>query len=144
MRIHEVMGAKAAHQEVVSISPDATVQDLVGLLTQHNIGAVVVSGNGQEIVGIVSERDVVRRLPSTDQILQAPVSTIMTTSVHTCCSDDALDEIRNLMTRERVRHIPVVDEGRLIGLVSIGDVVKSHIDQVEFERDQLDSYVHQS
>jgi len=144
MRIHEVMGAKAAHQEVVSISPDATVQDLIGLLTQHNIGAVVVSGDGQEIVGIVSERDVVRKLPSTEQILQATVSTIMTTDVHTCSSDDALDEIRNLMTQERVRHIPVVDEGRLIGLVSIGDVVKSHIDQVEFERDQLDSYVHQS
>ena len=144
MRIHEVMGAKAAHQEVVSISPDATVQDLIGLLTQHNIGAVVVSGDGQEIVGIVSERDVVRKLPSTDQILQATVSTIMTTDVHTCSSDDALDEIRNLMTQQRVRHIPVVDEGRLIGLVSIGDVVKSHIDQVEFERDQLDSYVHQS
>ena len=144
MRIHEVMGAKAAHQEVVSISPDASIRDLIKLLVDHNIGAAVVADANQAIVGIVSERDVVRKLASIDQILTAPVSAIMTAEVHTCSSDDALDEIRSLMTQQRVRHVPVLDGGQLIGLISIGDVVKSHIDQVEFERDQLDSYVHQT
>ncbi len=144
MRIHEVMGAKAAHQEVVSISPDASIRELITLLADHNIGAAVVADEQKSIVGIVSERDVVRKLATIDQILTAPVSAIMTTEVHTCGSDDALDEIRALMTQHRVRHIPVLDDGQLIGLISIGDVVKSHIDQVEFERDQLDSYVHQT
>ncbi|HNN47890.1 MAG TPA: CBS domain-containing protein, partial [Marmoricola sp.] len=114
------------------------------LLVDHNIGAAVVADANQAIVGIVSERDVVRKLASIDQILTAPVSAIMTAEVHTCSSDDALDEIRSLMTQQRVRHVPVLDGGQLIGLISIGDVVKSHIDQVEFERDQLDSYVHQT
>ena len=144
MRIHEVMGAKVAHHEVVSISPDASVADLIDLLSEHNIGAVIVSADGQSIAGIVSERDVVRKIKVIDSILSAPVSAIMTTEVHTCASEDVLDEIRQLMTEQRVRHVPVVDDGALIGVVSIGDVVKSHINQVEYERDQLDSYVHQT
>jgi CBS domain-containing protein len=144
MRIHEVVGAKAAHQEVVSISPDATVRDLIDLLAQHNIGAAVVTNADDQLVGIVSERDVVRRLAEIQQILSAPVSDIMTTTVHTCTSTDALDDIRGLMTKERVRHVPVIDDSRIVGVISIGDVVKSHINQVEFERDQLDSYVHQT
>lgn len=144
MRIHEVMGAKVAHHEVVSISPDASVADLIDLLSEHNIGAVIVSADGQSIAGIVSERDVVRKIKAIDSILSAPVSAIMTTEVHTCASEDVLDEIRQLMTEQRVRHVPVVDDGALIGVVSIGDVVKSHINQVEYECDQLDSYVHQT
>ncbi|HMY09084.1 MAG: CBS domain-containing protein [Nocardioidaceae bacterium] len=144
MRIHEVMGAKIAHRDVVSISPEASVAELIDLLNEHNIGAVVVSADGESIAGIVSERDVVRKIKVIDSSLSSPVSEIMTTEVHTCSSDDVLNEIRQLMTQERVRHVPVVDEGHLIGVVSIGDVVKSHISQVEYERDQLDSYVHQT
>jgi CBS domain-containing protein len=144
MRIHEVVGAKAAHQEVVSISPDATVRDLINLLAQHNIGAAVVTNADDQLVGIVSERDVVRKLAEIQQILSATVSDIMTTEVHTCSSSDALDDIRGLMTQERVRHVPVIDDSRIVGVISIGDVVKSHINQVEYERDQLDSYVHQT
>ena len=138
MRIHEVMGAKIAHRDVVSISPEASVAELIDLLNEHNIGAVVVSADGESIAGIVSERDVVRKIKVIDSSLSSPVSEIMTTEVHTCSSDDVLNEIRQLMTQERVRHVPVVDEGHLIGVVS------SHISQVEYERDQLDSYVHQT
>jgi CBS domain-containing protein len=145
MKIHEVIRGKA-HQEIVTISPDASVRDLIALLAEHNIGAVIVSTDGTSFEGIVSERDVVRKLQGNDAVLGAPVSQIMTPrdAVHTCEPDGDLDTLRSLMTEHRIRHIPVVKDGQLVGVVSIGDVVKSHIDKVEFERDQLDSYVHQT
>jgi len=143
MKISDVIAAKAS-QEIVTISPDATVRDLIGLLARHNIGAAVVSGDSESVAGIVSERDVVRKLVENDAVLQAAVSEIMTSEVQTCGPGDSLDEVRTIMTQGRFRHLPVVDGDRLIGVVSIGDIVKSHIDQVEFERDQLDSYVHQT
>ncbi len=145
MKISEVIRHKAS-AEVITISPDASVRDLLALLAEHNIGAVIVSGDGSAVDGIVSERDVVRKLNGDDDVLGAPVSQIMTAgdSVHTSQPDQDLDSLRSMMTEHRIRHVPVVQDGRLVGVVSIGDVVKSHIDQVEFERDQLDSYVHQT
>ena len=143
MKISEVVAGKAS-QDIVTIDPGATVRDLVSLLASHNIGAAVVSADGAEVAGIVSEREVVRRLNDNDAALDALVSDIMTTDVRTCESSSSLDEVRSIMTEGRFRHLPVVDEGRLVGVVSIGDIVKNHIDQVEFERDQLDSYVHQT
>jgi CBS domain-containing protein len=124
--------------------PDAGVRELIALLARHNIGAVIVSGDGAAVDGIVSERDVVRRLEGDDGVLDAAVSTIMTSSVHSVEPTDSLDDVRRLMTERRFRHVPVVEHGRLAGIVSIGDVVKAYIDKVEFERDQLDSYVHQT
>ena len=145
MKINQVIRGKAS-QETITISPDATVRDLIALLAQHNIGAVIVSSDGSTVEGIVSERDVVRKLNGDDSVLGAAVSQIMTAgeSVRTCEPDMDLDALRSMMTEHRIRHVPVVKDGRLVGVVSIGDVVKSHIDQVEFERDQLDSYVHQT
>lgn len=143
MRISEVINGKASH-DVVTITPEASVRDLVALLARHNIGAAVVSGDGTSVAGIVSERDVVRRLDGNDAILDAAVSDIMTTDVRTCESSSSLDEVRTVMTEGRFRHLPVVDDGVLVGVVSIGDIVKNHIAEVEFERDQLDSYVHQT
>jgi CBS domain-containing protein len=143
MKISEVIAAKASH-ETVTISPDATVRDLIGLLARHNIGAAVVSSDGVSVAGIVSERDVVRNLVDHEGLLGTAVSEIMTSEVSTCGPGDSLDAVRTTMTERRFRHLPVVDGDRLIGVVSIGDIVKSHIDQVEFERDQLDSYVHQT
>lgn len=143
MKISEVLAGKAS-QAVVTISPDATVRELLALLADANIGAAVVSSDGSTVDGIVSERDVVRQLNGHDEVLGAPVSQIMTADVQTCESSSLLDEVRQTMTQRRFRHLPVVDGGRLVGVVSIGDVVKSHINQVEFERDQLDSYVHQT
>ena len=143
MRISEVVAGKAS-QDIVTIKPEATVRELVTLLAQHNIGAAVVSSDGVTVSGIVSERDVVRQLNSNDQALSASVADIMTTNVRTCESSSSLDDVRTVMTEGRFRHLPVVDGGKLVGVVSIGDIVKNHIAEVEFERDQLDSYVHQT
>jgi CBS domain-containing protein len=143
MKISDVLAGKRS-QDVVTIHPDAGVRELIALLARHNIGAVIVSGDGAAVDGIVSERDVVRRLEGDDGVLDAAVSTIMTSSVHSVEPTDSLDDVRRLMTERRFRHVPVVEHGRLAGIVSIGDVVKAYIDKVEFERDQLDSYVHQT
>ena len=143
MKIREVIAGKAI-QDIVTIRPDATVRELLALLAQHNIGAAVVSGDGTTVDGIVSERDVVRTLNDDDSALDVTVSRIMTSDVQTCESTSSLDEVRLTMTQGRFRHLPVCDNGRLVGVVSIGDIVKAYIDQVEFERDQLDSYVHQT
>jgi CBS domain-containing protein len=143
MKIREVIAGKAI-QDVVTIRPDATVRDLLALLAQHNIGAAVVSSDGSTVDGIVSERDVVRRLHASDGALDDTVAQIMTSEVQTAEPSSSLDDVRALMTEGRFRHLPVCDGDQLVGVVSIGDVVKAYIDQVEFERDQLDSYVHQT
>jgi CBS domain-containing protein len=143
MKISEVVAGKAS-QEIVTISPDATVRELVALLADRNIGAAIVSADGSSLAGIVSERDVVRHLNGNSGVLDSAVATIMTSVVHTCDPATTLDDARSAMTEGRIRHLPVVEDGRLVGVVSIGDIVKSYIDQVEFERDQLDSYVHQT
>src|SRR3954462_11525955 len=143
MRISDVLSSKPGGQ-VVTITPDATVRDLLALLAEHNIGAVVVSGDGQAVDGIVSERDVVRRLHEDEAGLDGAVSAIMTREVAPTEPHTPVDDLRVLMTERRIRHVPVVCKGRLIGIISIGDVVKSSIDQLQFERDQLDSYVHQT
>ena len=143
MRIHDILTAKSS-QGVVTISPGAPVRDLVALLTEHNIGAVIVSSDGETVDGIVSERDVVRRLGSDPAVLDALVGDIMTADVQTCGGDDHLTDLMKTMTELRIRHLPVVADGRLTGIISIGDVVKHRIDELEFERDQLDHYVHQT
>jgi len=144
MKIREVVAGKAI-QDVVTIRPDATVRELLALLARHNIGAAVVSpDDGATVDGIVSERDVVRRLNGNDAGLGDTVAQIMTSDVQTCEPSSSLDEVRKTMTEGRFRHLPVVEHGRLVGVISIGDIVKAYIDQVEFERDQLDSYVHQT
>ena len=143
MRISDVLTSKPGDQ-VITIGPDATVRELLGLLAQHNIGAVVVSADGERVDGIVSERDIVRRLAESDAVLDGAVSAIMTSDVETCRPDTPVDDLRVVMTERRIRHVPVVTDGRLTGIISIGDVVKSSLDQLQFERDQLDSYVHQT
>ena len=143
MRISEVVAGKAS-QDIVTINPEASVRELVALLARFNVGAAVVSSDGTSVNGIVSERDVVRQLDGNDQALTATVADIMTTNVRTCEPGSSLDEVRRVMTDGRFRHLPVVEDGRLVGVVSIGDIVKAHIAEVEFERDQLDSYVHQT
>lgn len=143
MKIKDVIKGKAS-QAVVTIGPDATVRELVALLAEHNVGALVVSEDGERVAGIVSERDVVRRLHEDTAVLDHPVSSIMTADVRTCGGDDGLTDLMQTMTEHRIRHVPVVADGRLTGIISIGDVVKNRIGELEFERDQLDSYVHQT
>ena len=143
MRIHEVLAHKPSH-DVVTVRPDATVRELLGMLAEYNIGALVVSADGAAVDGIVSERDVVRRLHADEGVLDATVSTIMSAEVQTCEKDATVNELMSIMTERRFRHVPVVEDGRLTGIVSIGDVVKSRMSELEFERDQLDHYVHTS
>lgn len=141
MRINDVLSAKPS-REVITIPPDATVRDLLGLLAEHNVGALIVSGDGSSVDGIVSERDVVRRLHEDESVLDAAVSSIMTTEVHSCEGSHPVNGLMQLMTEHRIRHVPVVKDDTLVGIISIGDVVKSRMSELEFERDQLDSYVH--
>lgn len=143
MKINDVIRGKSS-AAVITITPDATVRELLALLAEHNIGAVIVSADGASVDGIVSERDVVRKLNGHDEILDANVEQIMTAVVQTCEPGEDVDELMSIMTEHRIRHVPVLDDGELIAVVSIGDVVKSRISQLEFERDQLDSYVHQT
>jgi CBS domain-containing protein len=143
MRIKEVLASKPTH-DVVTVGPDATVRELLGLLAEHNIGALVVSGDGASVDGIVSERDVVRRLVEDESLLDGTVASIMSSPVHTCGTDATVNELMQVMTERRFRHVPVVVDGRLLGIMSIGDVVKSRMSELQFERDQLDSYVHSS
>lgn len=143
MRIADVLGAKPS-QEVVTITPDAGVRDLIALLAEHNIGALLVSADGHSVDGIVSERDVVRHLHHDGTVINNTVGAIMTRDVETCEPATQLDDLMKVMTDRRIRHVPVCDDGQLVGIVSIGDIVKHRIDQLQFERDQLDHYVHQS
>ena len=143
MRIGDVLKAKPSH-EVVTISPDAGVRELVAKLAEHNVGALIVSTDGTTLEGIVSERDVVRHLHTDGTVVNNTVAAIMTAVVETCDPDANLDELMKTMTERRIRHVPVVHDGQVVGIISIGDVVKHRIDQLEFERDQLDSYVHQT
>ena len=143
MKISDVIKGKSA-SGVITIVPDATVRELLALLAEHNIGAVIVSVDGTAVDGIVSERDVVRKLNGDDSVLDAPVEQIMTAVVQTCEPGADVDGLMAQMTEHRIRHVPVIDHGQLVAVVSIGDVVKSRIGQLEFERDQLDSYVHQT
>ena len=140
MKISEVVRGKG--DGVVTIAPEASVGELLGLLAEHRIGAVVVSRDGSGVHGIVSERDVVRHLHSTGPaIIDGPVSAIMTADVRTADLDTDLDALEGAMTEHRIRHVPIVADGRLIAIVSIGDVVKSTITQLKFERDRLQEYV---
>ncbi|MFD2028287.1 CBS domain-containing protein [Promicromonospora aerolata] len=140
MRVTEALRRKGS--SVVTIAKDRSVRDLLALLAQHGIGAVVVSDDGAHVDGIVSERDVVRRLHSDgDGILDGTVAAIMTAGVHTCGPEATLDELMPVMTEHRVRHVPVLVDARLTGIVSIGDVVKHRIAEVQAERDQLTAYI---
>lgn len=140
MRIREILQTKGS--DVVVIAPDASVRDLVVLLKDHNLGAVIVSTDGITMAGIVSERDVVRRLADDPDVLASAVTDVMTDVVHTCRPQDSVESLMTTMTDHRIRHLPVLDDDdRLSGIVSIGDVVKSTITQLQFERDRLQEYV---
>jgi CBS domain-containing protein len=139
VKINDVLRGKG--NQVVTISPEATVTELLALLAERNIGAVVVSADGASVDGIVSERDIVRLLNRTPEAGDVRVSAIMTEQVHTCGPDDLVDNLMRLMTDRRIRHVPVVTDGALSGIVSIGDVVKTRIGELEFEREQLSNYI---
>jgi len=138
-RITDVLRSKGS--DVVTISPDTLVSELLSLLVGRNIGAAVVT-SGDAVVGIVSERDVVHCIYGRGaQLLATPVSDIMSTNVVTCVPEDEVDNLMRIMTERRIRHLPVVVDGALIGIVSIGDMVKARIGELEEERAHLHSYL---
>ena len=140
MVVSTILEAKGS--EVATVPRTATIGTAVADLVRHRVGALVVSPGDGTIDGIVSERDIVRCLSElhTD-VLAQPVHTVMSSSVHLCAPDDSVDSIMNLMTEQRIRHVPVVRDGRLCGIISIGDVVKSRMGELEKDRDELMEYI---
>ncbi|BBZ32821.1 CBS domain-containing protein [Mycolicibacterium confluentis] len=142
MRIADVLRNKGS--DVATMRPEATVRELLAGLAGHNIGAMVVVGSAGVIAGIVSERDIVRKLyEHGPDVLELPVAQIMTPAVATCGMDSSVDDLSEMMTHNRVRHIPVLVEGRLAGIVSIGDIVKTRLEELKSEQEQLQAYITQ-
>lgn len=139
MRIADVLRHKG--DAVATVTPDVTIAEVVAELAHWNCGALPVVEDDR-LIGIVSERDVVRELYRQGSgLMGEPASAIMTSAVVTCSPEDSATELARVMTEMRVRHVPVVVDGSLVGIVSIGDVVKARIDELEVERQQLQSYI---
>ena len=127
---------------VVTVEPGDSVQTIVDMLARHRIGAVVVVDPSGGIAGIVSERDVVRAMAGdASAVLSKTAADIMTSKVRTCAPSDSEAELMQLMTEHRIRHLPVIANGRVAGMVSIGDVVKLRIESMEAEADQMKTYI---
>jgi CBS domain-containing protein len=142
MRIADILRTKGA--TVATVTETTTVTGLLAELVVHNIGAMVVVGPDGGVVGIVSERDVVRKLHDHGpDLLRSPVADIMSKVLVTCSPEDLVDDLSALMTNNRVRHVPVMQRGRLAGIVSIGDVVKVRMEQLQAEQEQLQAYITQ-
>jgi CBS domain-containing protein len=140
MRISDVLRVKGT--QVVTVTPDTTVQRLLAVLAEHRVGAVVVSHDGVAVDGIVSERDVVRALAERGAaVVSEQVTAIYTADVHTVTPRTELEDVARMMTERRIRHAPVMLDGQLHGIVSIGDVVKSRIGELETERAALSDYI---
>lgn len=141
MLISDVLKSKTK-QGIVTVRPGLSVREVAQVLADNGIGAVVVSEDGEQVAGIVSERDIVRSVASGADALDRPLRDIMTSQVITCGRSEQLEALAETMTEHRVRHIPVIADGALVGLVSIGDVVKSRIEQLHAEKAHLESYIH--
>ena len=140
MRVSGILASKGS--AVATIAPQASVADAADQLRRHGIGALVVSNDGRSIDGIISERDIVLRLAEAGgDVLGQPVSAVMTAEVQTCTMDDTCDELMRVMTEQRTRHLPVVADGGLAGIVSIGDVVKRRVTELEDETRHLHDYI---
>jgi CBS domain-containing protein len=140
MTVASILARKG--RNVLTITTDTSIEDAVQILAERRVGALVVADSMQRILGIVSERDVVRLLARAGAgSLAEPVSTIMTARVVTCTDADTINQVMERMTEGRFRHLPVVEEDRLAGIVSIGDVVKARIEQVEREAEEMRAYI---
>ena len=128
--------------DVVTIAPDAMLLAAAETLSKHNIGALVVSSDGRSVEGIVSERDLVRDLARLGTgAVKRTVADVMSRDVTTCAADATIDDIMATMTKHHIRHVPILEDDALVGIVSIGDVVKMRLDELEVEKDSLEQYV---
>jgi CBS domain-containing protein len=140
MTVNDILSEKG--NQVLTIEPAATLATAVQMLAQRRIGALVVTGADHRIVGIISERDIVRVLGEKGTaVLGAPVAEVMTRKVVTCGRNETIAEIMERMTGGKFRHVPVIEHGRLVGIVSIGDVVKARLSELEYEQDALREYI---
>jgi len=140
MTVKSILAGKG--REVVAIEPNANLAAAVALLAQKRIGALLVLGADGRIVGILSERDIVRVLAEHgSRVLDEPVSQVMTRKVITCAEHETVATIMERMTAGKFRHMPVVDQGRLIGVISIGDVVKQRVLDMEHESAAMRDYI---
>jgi CBS domain-containing protein len=136
MNVETILRTKG--RDVATIGPEATIGEAVQRLGARGIGALVVSQDGTQVDGILSERDVVRGLADRGAaLLSERVGDLMTRRVHSCAPEDAVEDLMGMMTQKRIRHLPVVKDDALCGIVSIGDVVKYRLDEIEFEASSL-------
>lgn len=141
MLVHQILASKSS-DAVLTIAEDATVAQAAAILSERRIGCLVVSGTGTRADGIVSERDIVREVGRRGSAcLSEPVSSVMTRRIVTCTRDHTADHVLEIMTNGRFRHLPVVEHGHLIGLISIGDVVKARISELAMEKDALEGMI---
>ena len=139
MKVRDILARKG--HEVMTTSPQTTLREAARLLKTHRIGALVVVENNAP-VGIISERDIVNAVADAGvEAIDAPVATFMSRDMITCGLDDTTDHLMEVMTEKRVRHLPVLENGRLAGLVSIGDVVKQRIEEISFEAEQMKMFI---
>lgn len=142
MKVQAMLNAKSGGTEVATIRLDITIDAAIAVLKEKRIGALVVSDDGRQIAGILSERDVVRALADVGgSLLEKPVSSIMTSEVKTTGPGANIDDVMSEMTRSRIRHLPVVQDGALCGLISIGDVVKHRLEELESETSVLRDFI---
>jgi len=139
MNVRRILTTKGGG--VVTVRPDQTVREAVALLAKHNIGALVAIDEENRPVGILSERDITRQLAKNEDLFTMPVSDLMTKNVITGMPQDDLKSVANTMTDKRIRHLPIVDQGKLCGIISIGDVVKTQRDQYMGEVDTLQTQI---
>ena len=140
MNVKSILAAKGG--DIISIEPTADLAAAVKLLSAHRIGAVIIRGAGGRIAGILSERDIVRALAEHGpNALTLPVGQVMTRNVATCCEDDTVASIMERMTEGKFRHMPVVERDNLVGLISIGDVVKQRVEEIERESEAMRDYI---
>lgn len=139
MKIHSILATKGAN--VITIRPTQTVRDALALLSQHNIGALVVVSATEMPIGILSERDIVRHATRNEQLFDLPVSQLMTSPVVTGSPMDDLHSVLSTMTQRHFRHVPIVEQGKLMGMITLGDVVKARLDEYKGEIDNLETQV---
>lgn len=140
MRVHSILHRKGCF--VATIRPEATVLDASRALRSHGVGALVVSGDATTVEGILSERDLARSLADHGpSALELRVTALMTREVRTCSPHDTVDGLAAVMTEHRIRHLPVLDGGHLVGIISIGDVVKHRLDELQQEAQTLHEYL---
>jgi len=139
MKISSILSTKSSG--VITIAPDQTISEAISRLSSYNIGVLIVLGAGGKVMGIISERDIVRRLVEDEELLSREVSEVMTSEVIVGVPDDDVMSVVHTMTEKRFRHIPVIDKGQLIGIISIGDILKAQRDQYQGQIDTLETQI---